>query len=298
MKPPKSHSVLSQGQHLNVFEWPGTGPTVLLVHATGFHARCWDQVVAHLGDARVIAPDMMGHGRSDRQEIPLDWQNYGQNVIDVVKGLGLTHIVAGGHSLGGESVVRAAATLPDLFAGLVLIDPVIYAPGANSQFSMDWQDFPVARRRNEFKAVAEMIERLATKGSYAKWDPRVLLDYCTYGLLPKKDGSGFELACPPKIESSTYVAKRSGDIYGMVRSIDIPVDVVRAQSPSSEEQMWNFETSPTYPGLASEFPKGRDIHLETMTHFIPMQDPALTAKLILDMVQRVEPARAPPGRRS
>ena len=46
---PKEQLIRFPDVDLCVFEWgkPG-GQQVLLVHATGFHARCWDQVVAKL----------------------------------------------------------------------------------------------------------------------------------------------------------------------------------------------------------------------------------------------------------
>jgi len=34
----------SNGVDIALFEWPGEGTPVFLAHATGFHARCWDQV--------------------------------------------------------------------------------------------------------------------------------------------------------------------------------------------------------------------------------------------------------------
>ena len=52
-------------------EWGGRGdPVVFLVHATGFHGRCWDEVVRALpAGLNVIAVDLRGVGDSD---IPAD----------------------------------------------------------------------------------------------------------------------------------------------------------------------------------------------------------------------------------
>ena len=36
---------------LAVVEWLGVGDPVLLLHATGYHSRCWNQVVAQLPDS-------------------------------------------------------------------------------------------------------------------------------------------------------------------------------------------------------------------------------------------------------
>ena len=54
------------GVELCWFETPRRSEdTVLLVHATGFHSRCWDAVAAQITDRHIIALDMRGHGRSE-----------------------------------------------------------------------------------------------------------------------------------------------------------------------------------------------------------------------------------------
>jgi pimeloyl-ACP methyl ester carboxylesterase len=44
----------------------------------------------------------------------------------------------------------------------------------------------------------------------------------------------------------------------------------------------DFSKSPTWPGLAAALPRGRDVFLPDHTHFIPMEDPALVARFIID----------------
>jgi pimeloyl-ACP methyl ester carboxylesterase len=70
------------GVTLCYFEW-GTpaadAPTILLVHATGFHARCWDQTIKHLQGRHVIAVDMRNHGRSTNTT-GVGWEVYGDDL--------------------------------------------------------------------------------------------------------------------------------------------------------------------------------------------------------------------------
>jgi pimeloyl-ACP methyl ester carboxylesterase len=49
---------------LSVLEWQGEGDPILLLHATGFHSRCWNQVVEHLPGQHVFAVDLRFHGGS------------------------------------------------------------------------------------------------------------------------------------------------------------------------------------------------------------------------------------------
>ena len=81
--------------------------SLLLAHATGFHARCWDQVIAHLGERHVIAVDQRGHGRSDKMPIT-DWRVLGEDLDALVRALELRDLVGVGHSMGGHAMVEAA----------------------------------------------------------------------------------------------------------------------------------------------------------------------------------------------
>ena len=51
---------------LQVTEWPGEGDPVLLLHATGFHSRCWGGIARELPGVHIYAVDARFHGGSDR----------------------------------------------------------------------------------------------------------------------------------------------------------------------------------------------------------------------------------------
>jgi pimeloyl-ACP methyl ester carboxylesterase len=268
------------------FEWgaahTGVEPTILLVHATGFHARCWDRVVARLGERHVIAVDMRGHGRSSNTP-PFSWDAFGDDLIAFVRERGLEGAVGVGHSMGGHCVVQAAAALPEAFSRLVLIDPVILPPEAYAE-RLTWDDgdeHPTAKRRNDWASWEAMRDRFADRMPFAAWDPEVLEDYCRFGVVAKADGEGYELACPPKVEASIYMGSAGRDVYEQVRAVRVPVTVLRAKARTAERGVMDFSASPTWEHLAGQFPDARDVHLTECSHFIPMEDPALAADFIL-----------------
>ena len=88
MTEPAEKYIDVNGVRLCYFErgTPGEQPTLLLVHATGFHARCWDQTVALLGDRHIIAVDQRGHGRSDNTP-PYAWSTYGADLVAFIRAL-------------------------------------------------------------------------------------------------------------------------------------------------------------------------------------------------------------------
>ena len=54
-----------------------------LVHATGFHGRCWDQIIRLLPDQHIIAVEMRSHGRSDNAG-PMTWKTLSNDLADVI----------------------------------------------------------------------------------------------------------------------------------------------------------------------------------------------------------------------
>jgi lipase len=273
---PAESRISVNGIEVALFEWPGQDPAVFLCHATGFHARCWDQVIAHLAGRHCFAPDMRGHGRSTKPAPPYEWRNFGKDVAAVAEALGLSGAIGVGHSMGGHAVTLAAALRPETFSSLVLIDPVIRPKGA---YIGPWREAHfVSKRRNRWASAQEMFDRFQDRPPFVNWDRAVLRDYCDYGLLPA--GDSLVLACPPSIEASIYENSPApaSDIYPEIETIRIPVRVVRAgKVPDPGDVM---ARSPTAPELASSFRQGSDLCLAEYSHFIPMEAPALTAKLI------------------
>ena len=283
---PVRHDYQTRGPRLTYFEWGEAGSQpLLLLHGTGFHARCWDQVVAALGPGyHVFAVDMRGHGRSERVP-PYIWDSFAADIGELVEHLGLQDAIGAGHSMGGHCLVQVAATHPGTFSRLVLVDPVIFDPAAyrENRFSGSGaaEDHPVSRRRNDWSDWQEMYDRFKDRDSFALWEDAALVDYCRYGVLPK-DGGRFELACPPLVESSIYLGNTSMDIYQLIPLVEIPVLVLRAKGMDSDEDaIMDFAVSPTWSEVASQFANGTDVFLPKLTHFMPMQASKLIAGFIV-----------------
>ena len=109
----------------------GTGPTVLLLHATLHDRHDFDPIVETLARRyRTIAVDWPGHGDSDpvddtmKAGAPL----FADVLEDVVDGLGLSRAVLIGNSVGGFAAARLAINRPEFVAGLVLVNTGGFVP--------------------------------------------------------------------------------------------------------------------------------------------------------------------------
>ena len=274
------------------YEWGERGQsahTVLLLHATGFHARCWRQVVAALPeDQHVIAVDQLGHGQSSNQPIS-DWSELYHDICSFIEELDLRDILGVGHSMGGYVSLWAASDLPERFKGLILIDPVILDPIHYSEpavYGTDPREHPTSRRRNHWQNWQEMFDAFSGRHPFSLWDKRVLRDYCEYGLKPREPDAtdGFELACPPLVEASIYVNSTTKSPLHLLDRVRMPTWVVRGYERDFEAMAatgrMDFSASPTWPELASHLPNGKDFHWHELSHFIPMQEPERVAELI------------------
>jgi pimeloyl-ACP methyl ester carboxylesterase len=270
------------GLRIAVWQWPGEGAPLLFAHATGFHARCWDQVIRQLPGRRAVAIDLRGHGRSDKPEPPYHWSWFGGDVAGVAEQLNLRGAIGIGHSMGGHSVVEAAAMCPAVFSSLLLVDPTIFEAAYYGMPRHHDASF-ILRRRNQWRSWEEMFERFRNRAPFARWQPEVLRDYCEFGVLPR--GDEYVLACPPEVEASIYAASNApeSDLYPIIGGIEQPVTVMRAGHPWSLDS-FDLTASPTAPGLAAHFPNGRDMLLEDRNHYIPMETPEIVAREIATLI--------------
>jgi pimeloyl-ACP methyl ester carboxylesterase len=269
---------------LCIYEWPGESDPVLLLHATGFHSRCWNEVVLRLPGLHIYAVDIHFHGGSAQAGDVVDWRQFSQDICLLIEKLDLKKLVGVGHSMGGHLVTRAAAQMPDRFKHLVLIDPVIFPPEAYEKLSEQLQgieakDHPVAHRKNNWRDAEEMFRRFRDKPPFDTWRSEVLRDYCDYALLPADEEGLRQLACNPINEASNYLNGPSNKIVlEELPRITMPVTLLRA--PAGDIAEADFQSSPTWPELGSALRHCRDVYLPEHNHFIPMQDPALVADYI------------------
>lgn len=121
------------GLRLHYRQWghPGQQPLVLL-HASGCHAHWWDGVGPMLApDYYVIAPDLRGHGDSERPAPPdYHFDAYVADLVGLVDSLGLDDLCLIGHSMGGYVGLRYASTQPPALRAMITADMLCEVSGA------------------------------------------------------------------------------------------------------------------------------------------------------------------------
>jgi 3-oxoadipate enol-lactonase len=106
-----------KGARLRVFE-AGQGPVIALLHGLGGAASNWTAVAPALaGRARVVVPELPGHGGSSALPAPVPSLDA---YADRIAGLLDAPAVVAGHSMGGLVALRLAVRHPQLVRGVVL----------------------------------------------------------------------------------------------------------------------------------------------------------------------------------
>ncbi len=101
----------------------GSGPPMVLLHGIASNNRTWDPVIERLAQTHeVIAPDLLGHGRSDKPMGDYSIGGYASVVRDLLLALEVERFTLVGHSLGGGIAMQLLHMAPELVGRLVLVD--------------------------------------------------------------------------------------------------------------------------------------------------------------------------------
>lgn len=104
---------------------PRDGPPILALHGLTGHGKRWRHLAdEHLPRARVIAPDLRGHGRSTWNP-PWGLADQVDSLLEVLDVEADRPVVLVGHSYGGAIAVHLAACAPERVRALLLLDPAL-----------------------------------------------------------------------------------------------------------------------------------------------------------------------------
>ena len=110
--------------HKRAFVKAGSGPALLLLHGLGCDHTTWLSVIATLSRRyTVIAPDLLGHGRSDKPRADYSVGGYANGMRDLLTVLGIDKVTVVGHSFGGGVAMQFAYQFPERTERLVLVAP-------------------------------------------------------------------------------------------------------------------------------------------------------------------------------
>ena len=100
----------------------GEGPVLVLIHGITSSSASWEPVLPALAEHfTILAPDLLGHGQSDKPAGDYSLGSHACLVRDLMLTLGHERATIAGHSLGGGIAMQVAYQFPELVNRLVLV---------------------------------------------------------------------------------------------------------------------------------------------------------------------------------
>ncbi len=151
------------------FRIAGEGPLIVLLHGITSTSDVWLEAMARLAERyTVVAPDLLGHGRSAKPRGDYSLGAYASGGRDLLGVLGFERGTVVGHSLGGGIALQFAYQFPEYCERLVLVSsgglgkevhPLLRAaalPGAELVLPLIIRDWAIGAG----SAVAGFLDRL------------------------------------------------------------------------------------------------------------------------------------------
>ena len=273
----------TDGVQIAVHDLGGTGATLLVSHATGFHGRCYIPLGDALADtAHSVAFDYRGHGDTPLPAGPqggaIEWQGYGDDAESMAEWLVDRTggpIDAFGHSMGGAGLLMAAHRNPSLFRRIIAFEPIVF-PREGFRDAAAGEESPMVigarRRRAAFSSIDAAIANYSSKPPLNAFTPEALNAYVQHGFAAGDDGQ-VHLKCTPDTEADTFAASGSHDTWDHLPEIRTDVlviaGVVEPLQPSRIAEQ-----------IAERLPNGRYLQRDDLDHFGPMTHPLEIGEII------------------
>ncbi|MFE2098687.1 haloalkane dehalogenase [Streptomyces sp. NPDC059468] len=218
-------------------EESGSGTPFVFLHGNPASSHTWRKVLPGIGAGRLLAPDLIGMGRSGKPDITHRFADHARYLDAWFDALGLDDVVLVGHDWGGALAFDWAARHPGRVRGIAFFETIVKP--------MAWEELsPQARRRAETIRSAQG-ERMLDEN-----------------LFVRQAYSGGVLTPLPEAEVEAYLAPyptpdSRRPLLSWARQLPLggePADLVArieaydawlAKSPDTPKLLLTFEGSPT-----------------------------------------------------
>jgi pimeloyl-ACP methyl ester carboxylesterase len=278
---------------LATYHLGGDGPPVLLVHATGFHGRCWLPLAPALtAQFSVWAIDQRGHGSSGKDPDGRydDWGVFADDVLTVVAALDGRPWRGVGHSLGGGVLLRAEAVQPGTFKRICCYEPVVITPKVASVTAASKRvplELLARKRQASFASRQAALANYQSKPPFRNFHEAALSAYVEFGFVDSPDGT-VTLACAREDEAAVFEGAASSGVWEVLSDVRPPVTVLGGSDPEDP-------VARVVDDVARALPRGGARRFDHLDHFGPFVDPlgvgSVMAAALGESTIRVTPPR-------
>jgi haloalkane dehalogenase len=119
----------------------GSGTALVFLHGNPGSSHLWRNVLPRVGGGRLLAPDLIGMGRSGKPDIPYAFADHARYLDAFLDALDLDQVVLIGHDWGGALAFDWAARHSERVLGIAFLESIVKP--------MAWEELsPQARTRS------------------------------------------------------------------------------------------------------------------------------------------------------
>jgi pimeloyl-ACP methyl ester carboxylesterase len=209
-----------------------TAPPVLCLHGWLDNAASFQALGSLLADHYVVAPDLTGHGRSDRRSADATYQIWDDlpEVAGIVDSLGWQQFRLVGHSRGAIIAALFASAFPERICHLVMLDSLLPEPVPESEFPLQMRRFLQDKSRlltsenRLFQSVEEAVASRLGRGISAP-AARLLAER---NLTPGE--GGYTWSTDPRLRGASAVKLTAGQGEAVLQALDMPTLLLLASA--------------------------------------------------------------------
>lgn len=272
-----------RGSTIEVLRAGASDREAVFVHANGFPPAAYRPFLETLGETMTVdAVPLRPLWSKDAPEPDLRWADLGDDLIELLDSTKGPPVLLIGHSMGATVGIYAVAARPDLFRGLVVIEPAMVRPW--QAVALRWSPWalkrrvePIAgavRKRDRWPTRAAFLESCRRSGLYDRLSESALEAFADAALVV--DGDGVTLAYPKRWEAWGYATAPSP--IAALRTIEVPIVGLRGRSSV-------FLDDTRWAACVAAAPRGTYEQLPKFGHLLPLEAPAQTARAVLDAVE-------------
>jgi pimeloyl-ACP methyl ester carboxylesterase len=251
------------------------------VHANGFPAGSYRTFLSlFANDYSTIALEQYGHDHN--YPIHNNWQFLVNELVNFVKKQD-QKVICIGHSFGGVISFMAACQHPELFRGVVMLDPPVFS-GPLAWFVNIAKKTPLIdklspagrakNRQKHWPSDTKLFNNFANKKLFQYFDPRCLQDYVDSAFTLKN--KRFELMFSPDVEA---------DIF---RHLPCNLKKYKNKLIVPSALVYGEKTDVLPVSYFNRFAKMNDIELTKIAnggHMFPLEQPEKTAEIITEIIK-------------
>jgi pimeloyl-ACP methyl ester carboxylesterase len=219
---PNRRELLSNNIKISGMKWSEGKMPLLLLHGLGDHSLVWSSLGNYLAsDYQIIAPDLRGHGESEKPESGYAFGDYIEDLEQLMMELQWKSCHVIGHSWGAKLACVWATKYPEKFRSLTLVDPFFIGKIPDIfklTFPILYRVLSFLKLTQSFESYDAIAEKAKQLPEYQGWTP--LQQAVFHGAIEEKaDGTW----------SSKFVIQARNEVFdevmtiaGLTKKLDIP----------------------------------------------------------------------------